>query len=265
MGGEVLNTEVMNRGRQNDGPHQGETYIMCVCMCVIIHQNMCVCACVCVGGGGAGAGDGTESFILWLHSVAIDQTINAHTHARTHTHTHTHILYITLNFHNFMLLCDLQMWSWSAKQDELVKLSKCYHHAQSDIYHVYRFSCKPKGSTTIFWSQFPRVLFADAEIQVPSTEHHDLWPTARSLAFPNWAFSVHSALCWKHTFVSARHCFLDKRLPLPSTHNHKSLQTNKIYCNLRMYFWWSLYTLYFLAGLMKVTVCDSGLCCCDSA
>ena len=148
-------------------------------------------------------------------------------------------------------------------------LSKCYHHAQSEIYHVYRFLCKPKGSTTIFWSQFPRVLFADAEIQVPSTEHYDLWSTARSLAFPNWAFSVHSALCWKHICkceaLFSRQAFTLAIYTQSQKHNHKSLQTNKIYCNLRMYFWWSLYTLYFLACLMKVTVGDSGLCCCDSA
>ena len=31
---------------------------------------------------------------------------------------------------------------------------------------------------------------------------------------------------------------------------------------LRMYLWWSLYTLYLLACQMRVTVDDSGLCCC---
>ena len=43
VGGEVFNTEVMNRGRQNDGPHQGENiYVVCECMCYSTSKYVCV-------------------------------------------------------------------------------------------------------------------------------------------------------------------------------------------------------------------------------
>ena len=102
-------------------------------------------------GGGGGAGDGMEFYTLATFSC--NRSNYTHTHTHTHTHTqHTHTMHIIYNFHfhNFMLLCDLQMWSRSAKQDELVMLSKCYHHAQSEIYLFTGFHANQRAALQYF-------------------------------------------------------------------------------------------------------------------